>query len=75
MLGAEPMPGQDLGTVRRQGLAAWLRGLIIASPVEPACAKLEPSLNTIPTLVPVVSELTRIIAGIVIALVVEPAHA
>ena len=69
------MPGQDLGTVRRQGLAAWLRGLIIASPVEPAGAKLEPSLNTIPTMVPVVSELTRIIAGIVIALVAEPAHA
>ena len=74
-MGAEPMPGQDLGTVRRLGLAAWLRGLIIASPVEPACAKQEPSLNTIPTMAPVVSELTRIIAGIVIALAMEPTHA
>jgi hypothetical protein len=69
------MPGQDLGTVRRQGLAAWLKGLIMPSPVDPACAKLEPSPNTRTDPAPAVSELTRIIAGIVIALVVEPTHA
>ena len=68
------MPCQDFGTVRRHGLAAWLRGMITLTPVGPTCAKLEPSLNTRTEPAPAISELTCIIAGIVIALVVEPAH-
>ena len=68
------MPCQDLGTVRRCGLAAWLRGLVVPPPAEPARAKPVPSLNTIVDPAPAAGELTRIIASIVIALVAEPAH-
>ena len=75
VLSAEPMPCQDLGTVRRRGLAAWLRGLVVPPPAEPARAKLDPSLNALTDPAPAVGELTRIIAGIVIALVAEPANA
>ena len=69
------MPCQDLGTVRRRGLAAWLRGLVVPPTVEPARSKPEPSLNTTIDPAPAAGELTRIIAGIVIALVAEPIHA
>ena len=67
------MPCQDLGTVRRRGLATWLRGLVVPPPGEPAGAN--PSLNTIIDPAPAACELTRIIASIVIALVSEPVHA
>ena len=75
MLSAEPLPGADFGTVRRRGLATWLKGLILQPPAEPARARPEPMPNTIADPAPATSELTRIIAGIVIALVAEPAHA
>ena len=68
------MPCQDLGTVRRRGLATWLRGLVVLPSGEPARAKPEPSLNTNIDPAPCASELIRIIASIVIALVAEPAH-
>ena len=69
------MPGPDLGTVRRRGLAAWLKGLIVQAPAEPVRVRSEPTLNTLTNPVPAAGELTRIIASIVIALVAEPAHA
>ena len=69
------MPCQDLGTVRRCGLAAWLKGLIVPPSAGPARAAPEPTLNSMTDPAPAVGELTRIIAGIVIALVAEPAHA
>ena len=75
MLSAEPLPGPDLGTVRRRGLTTWLKGLILQPPAEPARAGPEPMPNTIADPAPATSELTRIIAGIVIALIAEPAHA
>lgn len=74
MLSAEPLPGPDLSTVRRRGLAAWLKGLILQPPAEPRFRP-EPARNAIVDPVPAANELTRIIAGIVIALVAEPAHA
>ncbi len=72
VLYAEPVPGPDLGTVRRQGLASWLKGLILRPPVEPTLARPELMADA---MAPVASELTRVIAGIVIALLAEPAHA
>lgn len=69
------MPCQDLGTVRRRGLAAWLRGLLVSPPAEPALAQPEPTRNATTELAPAADELTRIIAGIVIALIAEPSHA
>ena len=74
-LTAQPLPGPDLGTVRRRGLASWLKGLILQPPAEPARARPELMPNTIVNSAPAASELTRVIAGIVIALVAEPAHA
>lgn len=75
MLRAEPIPGPDLGTVRRRGLAAWLKGLIVQPPAEPVRAKSDSTPNTTRDPAPAASELTRVIAGILIALVAEPAHA
>jgi hypothetical protein len=90
VLNAEPLPGTDLGTVRHRGLAAWLKGLIPPPLNKSARAKLEPVnavANPAPNgacslhktgdaeASPAASELTRIIAGIVIALVTEPSHA
>ena len=89
VLNAEPLPGQDLGTVRRRGLATWLKGLISQPSAKPARPKLEPASSTIAEPTPngawslqkagdvgasQASELTRVIAGIVIALT-EPAYA
>jgi hypothetical protein len=65
----------ELGTVRRRGLASWLRGLILQPPAEPARARLELTPAAIADPAPAASELTRIIAGIVIVLIAEPAHA
>lgn len=75
VLSAELVPGTDLGTLRRRGLASWLRGLILQPPAEPARARLELTPAAIADPAPAASELTRIIAGIVIALIAEPAHA
>jgi len=75
VLSAEPLPGPDLGTVRRRGLASWLKGLILQPPPEPPRSGPEPARNTIADPAPAANELTRVIAGIVIALVAEPAHA
>lgn len=69
------MPCQDLGTVRRRGLAAWLRGLIMQPTAEPDRAASSSTPSTTGDPAPAASELTRVIAGILIALVAEPAHA
>lgn len=69
------MPGPDLGTVRRRGLAAWLKGLIVQAPAVPARATPDSTPNTTGDPAPAASELTRVIAGILIALVTEPTHA
>jgi hypothetical protein len=75
VLHAEPIPGPDLGTVRRRGLATWLKGLILQAPAEPARARSDTTPNTSVDPAPAASELTRVIAGIVIALIAEPTHA
>jgi hypothetical protein len=90
VLNAEPLPGPDLGTMRRRGLTTWLKGLISEPSAKPVHAKPEPASNTIAEPAPngawslqkrgeagaspAASELTRVIAGIVIALT-EPAYA
>ena len=75
VLHAEPLPGPDLGTVRRRGLAAWLKGLIVQAPVELARATPDSTPNTTGDPAPAASEHTRVIAEILIALVAEPAVA
>lgn len=75
MLNAEPLAGAHLGVVRRHGLAAWLRGQILQPLAKPACAKPASTPNASVNLEPTCRELTRIIAGIVLSLATEPAHA
>ena len=75
VLSAEPMPCLDLGTIRRRGLTTWINGLLAAAPAEPARAGPVSTPDALINPAPAVGELTRIIAGIVIALAAEPAHA
>jgi hypothetical protein len=74
VLRAEPGAGPDLGTLRREGLAAWLKGLI---PAPGGSASIPAAIPRLPSLrdpAPTPSELTRLIASIVLALAAEPAH-
>lgn len=76
VLVAEPISGPDLGTVRHHGLASWLKRLSHAPLTAPDHARRElslPSIASDPS--PASNELTRLIAGIVVALAAEPAHA
>jgi hypothetical protein len=74
-LSAEPTASPGLGILRRRGLAAWMRALGQQPHVETACcddrppppAKRDPS--------PPASDIARLIAGIIVALALEPAHA
>jgi hypothetical protein len=75
VLSAEPTASPGLGILRRRGLAAWIQALGQESYPETACgdhqsppsAKLDPS--------PPASDITRLIAGIIVALAMEPIHA
>ena len=69
MLQAAPMSGAGLGVIRRQGMAAWVR--TTSNAPEPP-----PDLPAVPCPpLPSTSELTRLLAGLVVTLVEEPAHA
>lgn len=63
------MSGAGLGVIRRQGMAAWVR-MALNAPEPP------PDLPTVPCQpLPSASELTRLLAGLVVTLVEEPVHA
>jgi len=69
VLQAAPMPGAGLGIIRRQGMAAWVR-MALNVPEPP------PDLPAVPCQpLPSTCELTRLLAGLVVTLVEEPAHA
>jgi hypothetical protein len=72
VLRAEPGAGPDLGRLRREGLAAWLNGWIPAPGCSASAAT--PRLPSLRDPAPAPSELTRLIASIVIAITAEPAH-
>jgi hypothetical protein len=74
VLRADPDAGPHLGVLRREGLAAWSRSLIevptISAPISaPARHPL-----TRHGCAPAPSELTRLIAGIVLSIIAEPSH-
>ena len=75
VLNAEPVSGPDLGTVRHRGLASWLKGLTLQPVAEAARARRYRTPSSISDPAPATNELTRLIAGIVVALAAEPAHA
>lgn len=74
VLCAEPGCAPNLGTLRREGLAAWMKAQIPvagAGPPIPGATRRTP-IPRAPT--PAPSELARLIAGIVLAITGEPAH-
>ncbi|WP_040637903.1 hypothetical protein [Microvirga lotononidis] len=73
VLSAEPVWGLDLGILRQRGVASWLKGRSLRSPVPARPAPRSPVLVVEP--VSPAGELTRLLAGIVVALMEGPAHA
>jgi hypothetical protein len=74
VLAAEPVRGPDLGTVRHRGLANWLKQPPLTPLVPQPCAGSDRRSGTVVDPAPATTELTRLIAGIVVALAMEPAH-
>lgn len=74
VLDAEPARGSELSMICNHGMATWLRAPTPEPSSELPCAgqdripvgRGDPALSS--------SELTRLIAGIVVALAAEPAH-
>ena len=71
VLDADPQAGPNLGVLRRQGLTAWCRSLTTAD-LDPPPADRPHHLS--PAAAPPPSELTRLIASIILAITAEPAH-
>jgi hypothetical protein len=72
MLKAEPVRGPDIGMVRRHGLTSWLKAPAIG-PIsrQPAAGQIRmPGAGVDPS--PPMTELARLIAGIVVGLAMEP---
>jgi hypothetical protein len=74
VLGADPDAGPNLGVLRREGLTAWFRSLIEARDIGAPLPWPARQLPTWPAAPPAPSELTRLIAGIVLAITAEPVH-
>jgi len=75
VLGAEPAACPGLGILRRQGLAAWIRAVGREPHAEAHCRNHRPRPPTMHDSSPTANDLTRLIAGIIVALATEPAHA
>jgi hypothetical protein len=75
ILSAEAAACPGLGILRCQGMAAWMRVLGQASHAEVACCTPELPSSAKPDLSPPESEVTRLIAGIIVSLAMEPMHA
>jgi hypothetical protein len=66
--------GPNLGVLRREGLPAWLRSLSTAHNVDAPLPDPSRQLAACSVMTPAPSELTRLIASIVLAITAEPAH-
>jgi hypothetical protein len=71
VLGAKPAACPGLAILRRRGLAAWIGALGPEPRAE--VSNRRPATTHDPT--PPANDLTRLIAGILVTLVTEPAHA
>src|SRR5712691_2178290 len=71
--GGAACPG--LGILHRRGVAEWIRALGQEPPVEVACSddRLTPLTPHDPA--PATSDITRLVAGILVAIAMEPVHA
>lgn len=74
MLNAEPGADSDLYIIRRRGLAAWIRQCGAEPRPEVVHADHRPVFSTTHNLSPATTDLTRLLAGIVVALTTEPVH-
>lgn len=74
VLDADPEAGPNLGVLRREGLTAWCRSLTTARDLDAPSPDPSRRLPGCPASASPPSELTRLIAGIVLALAAEPAH-
>jgi hypothetical protein len=74
VLGAEPVRGPDLGTVRHRGLAIWLKQPPLVPVAQQFCARQDQMPGAIVDPASATTELSRLIAGIVVALAVGPVH-
>ena len=74
VLGAEPVPRANVGTVRLRGLASWLREPNVKPIAQQPCAGQDRTPGVAVDPAPATTELTRLIAGIVFALAAEPVH-
>ena len=75
VLRAEPAACPGLGILRRRGLAAWLRALGQEPHAEAACRDHPPAPSAAYDSSPAASDITRLIAGIIVALAMESVHA
>ncbi len=69
-LGAQPICGPGLPTLRRQGMVAWIRAASVSPDPTP-----QPYRRLAPATPIATSELTFILASLVATLASEPAHA
>jgi hypothetical protein len=76
VLNAEPSTYCGLCIIRRRGLAAWIRECGGSeSQVEAVRTNHQAAPPTTRDLPPAASDLTRLLAGIIVALAMEPTHA
>jgi hypothetical protein len=74
VLGSEPARGPDLGLVRHAGLASWLKAPIV-KPLSRAPGAIQARASGASSdSAPAAAKLTRLIAGILVALATEPTH-
>ena len=71
VLGAQPVPGAGLATLRRQGMVAWVQAARPTHDRPPGLpARLPQTAGGLAA-----SELTLILASLVVTLAAEPSHA
>jgi hypothetical protein len=75
VLSAEPTTSPDLGILRRRGLSAWMRELGQEPHAETARCDHQSLPFAKRNPMPPASDITRLIAGIIVALAMEPIHA
>jgi hypothetical protein len=75
VLNAAPSTCSGLGIIRRRGLAAWIRECGSESQIESVRTNHHAAPATTLDLPPAASDLARLLAGIIVALATEPAHA
>jgi hypothetical protein len=75
VLNAEPSTYSGLCIIRRRGLAAWIRECGPEPQIKAVRTDHQAASPTTRDLSPAANDLTLLLAGIIVALAMEPAHA